>query len=250
MVVSLQDWRTANPLGLVAADSRGDTAAMTSSAPSADLIAYRPASEEDIAAQHLVFCQAEGGLLRRHGFDWSDPPFEAVSPTLRHLLLHDRDRVFVAESDGKVVGFSAAFVRASTWFLSALFIDPQFQGRGIGRRLFELAYADPPARRITITDSIQPASNALYAKHGLIPTTPILGFAGRPSVTAPTGSRPHYVRAVTSHRARPRGVWLRSGAGSRVLGRARNPDRVVARRTICGLLVCLAVGPDRAACRS
>jgi hypothetical protein len=35
-------------------------------------------------------------------------------------------------------------------------------------------------RRRTITDAIQPVSNALYGRHGLIPATPILRFSGRP----------------------------------------------------------------------
>jgi hypothetical protein len=34
------------------------------------------------------------------------------------------------------------------------------------------------ARRRTITDAIQPVSNALYARHGLVPATPVLAFAG------------------------------------------------------------------------
>jgi GNAT superfamily N-acetyltransferase len=158
---------------------------VTASAAPADQIAYRAAYEDDLEAQYRVFCRAEGQLRQRHAFDWSDPPFEVMSSAFRHLLQHDAERCFVAESEGAVVGFSAALVRDTTWFLAALFIDPDFQGRGIGRRLFELAFADAPARRITITNSIQPVSNALYAKHGLIPTTPIFLFRGRPTVSAP-----------------------------------------------------------------
>lgn len=158
---------------------------MTGSPPRPDQIAYRAANEGDLDAQYRVFCRAEGELTRRHAFAWSDPPFEVMASGFRHLLRHDAERYFVAESEGAVVGFSAALVRDTTWFLALLFIDPEFQGRGIGRRLFELAYAGRPTRRITITNSIQPVSNALYGKHGLIPTTPIFLFRGRPSVSAP-----------------------------------------------------------------
>ena len=37
-------------------------------------------------------------------------------------------------------------------------------------------------RRLTITDSIQPISNGLYAQYGLLPATPMLALAGTPRV--------------------------------------------------------------------
>jgi GNAT superfamily N-acetyltransferase len=156
---------------------------------------FRPASEPDIASQHEVFCRAEGSLRLRHGFSWVDPPLAWFAPMGRHLLASDPDRCHVAEADGQVVGFSAAFVRDGVWFLAALFIDPDHQGGGIGRRLFELAAGDGPSRRITITDAIQPISNAMYARYGLIPTTPMLLFEGEPSIDGPpvlepSGPRP------------------------------------------------------------
>jgi GNAT superfamily N-acetyltransferase len=146
-------------------------------------VAYRTATLADVEAEHAVFIAAEGELLRRHGFDWSEPPpLDVFAPKLRHLLRHDGERCLVAEVAGQVVGYSAAFVRGETWFLAALFIDPGHQGLGIGRRLLELALVGAPPRRLTISDSIQPVSNALYAKHGLLPTTPILPFRGPATV--------------------------------------------------------------------
>jgi len=50
-------------------------------------------------------------------------------PIYRHLLAHDADRCLVAEVDGQVVGFTAAFVRGAVWCLAALLIAPPFQGR-------------------------------------------------------------------------------------------------------------------------
>ncbi len=132
-----------------------------------------------------MFCRAEGGLRLSHGFAWVDPPFGWFAPIARHLLAIDPDRCHVAEAGGQVVGFSAAFVRDSVWFLAALFIHPDHQGQGIGRALFELSARDAPPGRITITDAIQPVSNALYARYGIIPTTPLLLFEGRPSVEGP-----------------------------------------------------------------
>lgn len=142
-------------------------------------IAYRQATDADIEAEHAVFVAAEGDLLERHGFGWPEPPpLERMAPGLRHLLAHDGGRCFVAEQDGRVVGYSAVFVRQDTAFLAALFIDPSHQGMGVGRELFALAFDGAPPRRLTISDAIQPISNAIYARNGLLPITPILGFRG------------------------------------------------------------------------
>ena len=63
------------------------------------------------------------------------------------------------------------------------------QGRGVGRALLQHAQTGSPAatgRSATIADGLQPISNTLYARHGLLPWLPILGFVGRP----PSATRP------------------------------------------------------------
>jgi Acetyltransferase (GNAT) family len=40
------------------------------------------------------------------------------------LLAHDGKQAFVAEDDGRIVGYTAALVRGDHWFFSALFVDP------------------------------------------------------------------------------------------------------------------------------
>jgi len=140
-------------------------------------IGYRRTTEADFEAQHAVFCRAERAVMQAHGYEWIGPPFERFAPSLRHFLAHDAERCWVAELDGRVVGYTAAIVRGDVWFFSALFIDPEAQGRGVGRRLLELALDGAPSRRLTITDAIQPISNALYGQHGLLPITPMLGMA-------------------------------------------------------------------------
>jgi GNAT superfamily N-acetyltransferase len=153
-------------------------------------IEFRPATEADFAAQREVFVEATTVLMERHGFEGGEPPAEGYSRWLAHLLAHDGERSFVAECDGAVVGFGAAIVRGDTWFLSALFIRPAFQGRGVGRRLLELTWGEGYARRITISSSIQPISNGLYAQRGLVPATPMLGIGGRPRADAPSALEP------------------------------------------------------------
>lgn len=141
---------------------------------------FRPATAGDLAAEFEVFERAQRELYDRRGADWRGRDFAEWEPVHLHLLEHDGARSFVAEEAGRVVGFTAAWVRGDVWFLSALFVLPERQGCGIGKRLLELAWGDDYSRRITITSAIQPVSTATYARRGLIPTTPILNFEGIP----------------------------------------------------------------------
>ncbi len=221
------------------------------SAATAPGVSYRAATDGDIGGQHAAFVAAESELLDRHGFGWATPPpVDALAPGFRHCLQHDADRCFVAESEGRVVGYSAAWVRGETWFLAGLFIDPTFQGRGVGRRLIGLAMAGAPRRRMTISDAIQPISNALYAKHGMLPMTPILGFQGTAAV-----DRPPDLVAVRAGRGGVRStrrgrLRLRPRGRPRVLGDPGDPHAVASRREARCLLVPLAARQDRAARRA
>src|SRR3712207_9061730 len=120
----------------------------------------RPASKADFEGEHAVLDAGEGGLRRRHGFPWTPPPFAAFAATHAHLLATDPDRSWVALERGRVVAFAAAFVRGDAWFLSDLFVDPDFQARGIGAALLDRVWGDGPPKRITIADAIQPVSRS------------------------------------------------------------------------------------------
>jgi GNAT superfamily N-acetyltransferase len=52
-------------------------------------------------------------------------------------MLDEQGRGWVCEADGRIVGFAVAdLVRQNLW---ALFVEPGYEGRGIGRRLHEAA---------------------------------------------------------------------------------------------------------------
>jgi GNAT superfamily N-acetyltransferase len=195
---------------------------------------FRPAVESDLAGEYAVFTAAQEELHTRRGAAWLAPPFDPAGPWAqvhRHVLVHDGERAFVAEKQGRVVGFAAALVRGDWWYFSALFIDPAYQGRGVGRRLLELVWDGEHARRATITEAIQPISTGLYASRGLLPVTPVLGFTGQPAIEVSDPLEPatptsealraidlaaygfdravdHTFWALTSARAT---VWLRAG---------------------------------------
>jgi GNAT superfamily N-acetyltransferase len=150
-------------------------------------VEFRPAREDDLEPGARVFNRAQNDLYRRRGLERGDKPIEVFTVPQSHVLRYDPDRSFVAESGGDVIGYSSAIVRDGAWYLSALFVEPPFQGQGVGRQLFELSAAGWPRRRMTIVDAIQPVSTGLYTAHGLIPSTPILAFGGTAEAAAPAG---------------------------------------------------------------
>ena len=151
---------------------------------------FRRAAEIDLRAQYDVFVAAEGELWHRHGLQWSAASFEAWRAPHRHLLAADGERSFVALDGERLAGFSAALARGDTWLLSALFVAPDYQGRWVGRDLLDRSWAgNNYRRRMTITDSIQPVSTGMYARRGLIPTTPILTLSGCRGAVCPMDSK-------------------------------------------------------------
>jgi GNAT superfamily N-acetyltransferase len=145
-------------------------------------VQLRPTTPADLAAMHGVFLDAIGGLYRRHAFTPPGPPPEAFAAQHAHLLEYDGERCWVADRDGEVVAYAAAYIRDRTWYLCSLFVHPDVQAQGLGTRLLERVWSDGIGRRLTMTDAIQPVSNALYARRGLIPATPVLSFAGEPRI--------------------------------------------------------------------
>jgi GNAT superfamily N-acetyltransferase len=148
-------------------------------------VEIRPATEADFEAEFHVFVAAMHELHTRRGGEWPTTSFDPAgrwTAVHRHLLTHDGDRSFVAEEANRVIGFTAAFVRGDSWFFSALFVHPEHQGKGVGRRLFDHALDGDYRRRLTITEAIQPVSNMLYASRGLLPVAPVLDMTGIPRI--------------------------------------------------------------------
>ena len=137
----------------------------------------RPTTAADLPALHTLFVASISGVFEPHDFEPPVPRLEVFVNQHRHVL--DTGLSVVAEDDGRLLGFGASWQRDGHWFLASLFVEAAAQGLGVGAALLDAVWGDA-ARRRTITDAIQPVSNALYGRRGLIPATPILRFAGRP----------------------------------------------------------------------
>jgi GNAT superfamily N-acetyltransferase len=159
-------------------------------------VELRPTTDGDLPAMHAVFLSALGDLFGRHGFESPAPPVEAFAAQQGHVARTGTS--IVAVESGEVVGFGGSLTRGDDWFLSSLFVAPSAQRSGVGRALLDAVWGDARRRR-TVTDAIQPVSNALYARRGLIPATPVLTFTGRPALDEPGVPASADLTAIDAH---------------------------------------------------
>jgi GNAT superfamily N-acetyltransferase len=146
----------------------------------------RAATPDDLPACERVWRDSLNDYLVRLG--QLEVPED--NPGLRrlhdHTLATDPERFRVATRGEAIVAFGAAVRRGPVWFLSMLFVDPDEQARGLGRRLLgellgaSASGAAAPTVLATATDSAQPVSNGLYASLGIVPRMPLLNVVGRP----------------------------------------------------------------------
>ncbi len=144
----------------------------------------RPARADDLDGCWTVFSTAINDYIGRLGQEEipSDP--HPVARLWAHALTTDPDRFMVAtvpDEDGeRIVAFASAVLRDHVWFLSMLFVLPEFQGAGLGRDLLARVSSGGATIRATCTDSAQPISNALYALADIVPRMPLLNLIGLP----------------------------------------------------------------------
>jgi hypothetical protein len=101
----------------------------------------------------------------------------------RSGLQFDPDRFWVAEYGRALIGFGLAIRRRSLWYLAALHILPEHQSHGIGGELLRRCLGDPntlPPSLLTISESINLVSTALYARWGMFPQVAIVQLEGTP----------------------------------------------------------------------
>ncbi len=122
------------------------------------------------------------GRVRRAGYD-DVPTLMAIRSAVRENVLSDpakvpnsavrefidRTGIWVWEEDGRVLGFSAVDTRdGSVW---ALFVDPAWEGRGIGRALLPPALDDLRRvgwREVRLTTQAGSRAERFYRRDGWI----------------------------------------------------------------------------------
>lgn len=107
----------------------------------------------------------------------SEPPPYHPSPAIfRHELEHGE--LWVAECGGRMAGFTATLARGGIVYLAELFVSPDNQSRGVGKRL--LGRVTPKdGREFWTVASADPRAQSLYIQAGMRPKWPRYDLRGR-----------------------------------------------------------------------
>ena len=166
---------------------------MTFAAPSPvrhTRLVFRPAGPDELVTCAGIWRTSINDYIVRLGQGAMPLEINPVTRLFVHLQATDAQRFIVAvapstedepSGSGRIVGFASAAIRESLWYLSMLFVLPEFQRAGLGRQLLaQVLPSDKSMARATATDSAQPISNALYSSYGITPRLPLLNLTGLP----------------------------------------------------------------------
>jgi GNAT superfamily N-acetyltransferase len=183
-----------------------------------EAVTYRPPRPKELADCALIWHASVNDYMSRLGHPLPPPVLEPALRLAEHLLGTDPDRFRVAVrssgpgKDERIVGFGIGLQREHVWFLSQLYVLPAEQHRGIGRALLTLVLPSAPAAGsadastgpgasrpgvlATCSDSVQPISNALYGRLGIVARMPVFNLVGRPTSPSVLPALPAGIEAV------------------------------------------------------
>ena len=129
-------------------------------------LAFRRAQPDEVEALRDLCYRAKGS----HGYDaeFMRHMAEDIATAITAELIA-RDTFMVAEIAGRMAGFAHLMPidRPDTIYLEDLFIEPDCQGQGVGRALFEWALAEAGARGYAWLEwDSDPNAAAFYERMG------------------------------------------------------------------------------------
>jgi ribosomal protein S18 acetylase RimI-like enzyme len=165
-------------------------------------ISYRNIEEAELLASERLVMRTIDHLRERSGLKPTGYYPRKVWPLVDHIHRHDPNGGFVAHSGKRLVGYASCVVRNPQWYLSFLYVDTRYQGRGIGRELLKrtLDYGHRKEAKIfsLCTYGYNPTSLALYCSFGLAPQENVVVMRGELSDRLlPSVSRKMDYREVT-----------------------------------------------------
>jgi hypothetical protein len=148
----------------------------------------RPGTPLDTPIAFEIFTESLADLNRRTGVN-NDPgapdPFQKAHrweqwmPLYEHLAI-TADEFWIAECDGKPVGYARSIFRDGARELTELFVLPGKQSTGAGGALLARVFPEEGAAHRTILSTIDERAQALYLRSGVYPLSPVYTFSHKP----------------------------------------------------------------------
>ena len=165
-------------------------------------LAFRRATPEDSRRCYDVFLPAIGDLTTRQGVPWTPDPEELwprLQPMFDHLARHAAEWWVAEAGDGQLAGYARSVERGGLFELSELFVHPERQSAGVGKRLLELAFplGRGEVRAIIATTDVRALRR--YHAAGTFARFPICALEAAPSAEVPLDPEVEAIRAGADH---------------------------------------------------
>jgi GNAT superfamily N-acetyltransferase len=127
-------------------------------------VELRPAREDEKGELARLFQRA------RQGWSFVDPVPDEVLPKIAHDLFEFHDEVWLAEEDGRTLGFMGLRrSRTNGWeVLEKLYVEPDAQNRGVGTALLEKAKELRPDGFVLWVFQKNTGARRFYERHGFV----------------------------------------------------------------------------------
>jgi GNAT superfamily N-acetyltransferase len=153
-------------------------------------IEIRPGTSEDLFSAFVVFRLALYRL--NQSLELASPEnkpspenlsahFEIYRTYTEHLF-QTADQFWVAEDEGEIIGFSRSILRDGIRQLSELFVNPDKQSQGVGKRLLESAFPFEGANNRVIISSPDVRAVTRYLKSGVKIRFTIYDWGRKPEI--------------------------------------------------------------------
>jgi GNAT superfamily N-acetyltransferase len=136
-------------------------------------VTFRPGSRSDLRVSQDILVRTVDAFAERMGQGPPEPStpveqdalWDRLRPTWEHLD-DTADAFWIAESEGRIVGYARSIVRGSVRELTELFVLPEEQGHGIGGNLLARVFPREHGRNRVIVATLDPAALASYLRAG------------------------------------------------------------------------------------
>jgi GNAT superfamily N-acetyltransferase len=149
----------------------------------AETVTLREIEPEDVKECARICFEAFGGIDDYHRFPREFPSPEVAEGLMEAFVGSPFSWGVVAEADGRIVGSNFLLESDPIRGVGPISVDPDHQGRGVGRKLMEAVIErgkGAPGTRL-LQDSFNMLSLSLYASLGFEEREPVVVMSGKPT---------------------------------------------------------------------